>query len=93
MLDLSQIILSPHSALSPPKVGGGKSSLLATLAGELVPLEGCCETEAGARIGYVPQTPWVMSGTLRDNILLGQPMYVSHYQEVSSSVLGPSGGE
>ena len=66
------------------EVGGGKSSLLSALSGELTPFEGCCETETGAKIGYVPQTPWVMSGTLRDNILRGQPWDARHYQQVGS---------
>ena len=70
------------AASLPPQVGGGKSSLLSAIAGELMPLEGCCETEPGGRIGYVPQTPWVMSGTLRDNILLGQLLDAQHYQQV-----------
>ena len=41
-----------------------------------------CESEPGARIGYVPQTPWMMSGNLRDNVLMGQPMDLQHYQQV-----------
>ena len=80
------VTLTPRPLFPSPavdlQVGGGKSSLLAALAGELVPLEGRCETEPGARVGYVPQTPWVMSGTLRDNVLLGQPLDAQHYQEV-----------
>ena len=51
-------------------MGSGKSSLLAALAGELKPYQGRCEIKQGIRVGYIPQTPWCMSGTVRDNVCL-----------------------
>jgi ABC-type multidrug transport system fused ATPase/permease subunit len=30
-------------------------------------------------IAYVPQTPWIQSGTVRDNILFGKPMNNEEY--------------
>eukprot|EP00983_Pelagomonas_calceolata_P064411 1148108-Pelagomonas_calceolata.AAC.4 len=33
-------------------------------------------------VAYVQQTPWVTSGTIRDNILLGRPMDLGRYLEV-----------
>jgi ABC-type multidrug transport system fused ATPase/permease subunit len=63
-------------------VGSGKSALARALLG-LYPLEAgqvlldgrslgdIPGTERAARIGYLPQDPYLFSGTVRDNILLG----------------------
>ncbi len=45
----------------------GKSSLLAAILGELRGSSGRVKIQGS--LAYVPQQPWVMSGTLRDNIL------------------------
>ena len=58
-------------------VGSGKSTLLSVIAGEIPVTEGniqCCGT-----IAYVPQMPWVFSGTLRENILFGRPFDFDKY--------------
>lgn len=34
------------------------------------------------RIGYVPQTPFIMNASLRDNILFGRPFDEARYQVV-----------
>ncbi|XP_072242554.1 cystic fibrosis transmembrane conductance regulator [Leuresthes tenuis] len=49
--------------------GSGKSSLLMMILGELVPSEG--KIRHSGRISYSSQTPWLMPGTIRDNILFG----------------------
>ena len=60
-------------------MGSGKSTLLSVIAGEM-PVSGgniqCCGTTA-----YVPQMPWVFSGTLRENILFGRPFDFDKYIE------------
>ncbi|MFT9667854.1 ABC transporter ATP-binding protein [Streptomyces rhizosphaericola] len=64
--------------------GSGKTTLLRVLAGLQpptsgtvgfggVPLEAADTTELHARIGYVPQRPVTLSGTLADNLRLGAP--------------------
>ena len=58
-------------------VGCGKSSLLLSFLDELPPSAGNI-THSG-RIVYVPQTAWVYSGTLRDNILFNQPFDQEKY--------------
>src|SRR5262249_60252189 len=63
-------------------VGAGKSALARALlglypieAGQVLldsrPLEGIPVAERAARTGYLPQDPYLFSGTVRDNILLG----------------------
>lgn len=48
-------------------VGAGKSTLLDLLAGELAPTSGSL-TRTGS-VGYCPQSPFVLSGTLLDNLV------------------------
>lgn len=59
-------------------VGAGKSSILSTLLGELQP---CRVSDPalpavevrGNSVAYCQQIPWIMSGTVRQNILFGLP--------------------
>jgi ABC-type transport system involved in cytochrome bd biosynthesis fused ATPase/permease subunit len=50
----------------------GKSSLLAAVLGELQGVAG--RVRVTGRLAYVPQRPWIMSGSLRANILFGRPV-------------------
>ena len=59
-------------------VGCGKSSLLLSFLGELPPTKG--EVLHKGKIVYVPQTAWVFTGTLRENILFNQPFDEEKYQ-------------
>ncbi|XP_008659190.1 ABC transporter C family member 13 isoform X2 [Zea mays] len=52
------------------EVGSGKSSLLNTVIGETRVISG--SISSCGSIAYVPQVPWILSGSLRDNILLGK---------------------
>ncbi|OVA02655.1 ABC transporter [Macleaya cordata] len=61
-------------------VGSGKSSLLASILGEMHKISGkvrVCGTTA-----YVAQTSWIQNGTIQDNILFGMPMNIQKYREV-----------
>ena len=64
--------------------GSGKSTLYRLILGLYHPQQGrvYLETEHGALpcsaavrelFGYVPQTPWLFSGTIRENLLLAKP--------------------
>ncbi|ORZ36525.1 hypothetical protein BCR44DRAFT_1432066 [Catenaria anguillulae PL171] len=52
------------------------SSLLSALLGEMPSLTHAKAPHmlAGLSIGYAPQTPWLMSGTVQENILFGLPL-------------------
>ncbi len=52
--------------------GGGKSTLLETLAGWL-PHEGTLARADGLRIGYAPQRPFLFAGSIADNLRLARP--------------------
>uniref|UniRef100_A0A0D3G471 ABC transporter C family member 13 n=1 Tax=Oryza barthii TaxID=65489 RepID=A0A0D3G471_9ORYZ len=58
-------------------VGAGKSSLLCAMLGEIPRMSG--SVAMSGSIAYVPQTPWIQSGTVRDNILFGKPMNNEEY--------------
>lgn len=51
------------------RVGAGKSSLLQSLLGDLHKPKGIAMTKGS--IAYVPQVPWIMNGTIKENILFG----------------------
>ena len=51
-------------------VGSGKSSLLRAIVGELETRQGKIVTSA--KTAYVPQIPWLFSGTIRENIVFGE---------------------
>ena len=61
-------------------VGSGKSTLLSTIAGEITDISGTI-TFQGSLV-YVPQTAWIFSGTIRENILFGQTYDQPKYTRV-----------
>ncbi len=61
-------------------VGSGKSSLLTTILGELPLCNGVISHRG--KVAYVPQIPWVFSGTIRENILFGLPFNQEKLQRV-----------
>ena len=63
-------------------VGSGKSAFVSMLAGELPLSRGALKRRADMTISYAPQDPWIMDGTVKENILLGLPFEIEHYTEV-----------
>ncbi|KAL3283464.1 hypothetical protein HHI36_006608 [Cryptolaemus montrouzieri] len=61
-------------------VGSGKSSLLQLILGDLSMTQGNKQIEG--KISYAPQTPWIFSSTIRDNILFGLEYDKVRYDEV-----------
>ena len=61
-------------------VGSGKSSFLSLIAGEIPVIAG--NITCNGTIAYVPQIPWVFSGTLRENVLFGLPFHYDQYMRV-----------
>ncbi|KAL6854317.1 hypothetical protein ACP4OV_019220 [Aristida adscensionis] len=61
-------------------VGSGKSSILSCILGEMPKLNGT--VRVSGRKAYVPQTAWILSGNIRDNILFGNPYDKEKYEKV-----------
>ena len=61
-------------------VGSGKTSLLMTILGELPVFSG--QVTCIGKMAYVSQTPWVYSGTVRENIVFGMPFIEEKYNMI-----------
>ncbi|XP_069987945.1 ATP-binding cassette sub-family C member 4 isoform X1 [Penaeus vannamei] len=61
-------------------VGSGKGSLLHAVLGELPAKSGFISVRG--KVAYASQEPWVFSGTVKQNILFGQPYNEKKYNEV-----------
>ncbi|KAJ2336608.1 hypothetical protein GGI00_000736 [Coemansia sp. RSA 2681] len=62
-------------------VGSGKSTLLLAVARELQQVSGTVLVSGS--MAYVSQSPWLRSGTIRDNILFGKPFDEEHYSKTT----------
>ena len=61
-------------------VGSGKTALLMTILGELPISSG--KISCIGKMAFVSQTPWVYSGTVRDNIVFGKEFHEQRYWKV-----------
>ena len=61
-------------------VGSGKSTLLSVMSGELQDSSGTISYDG--TLVYVPQLAWVFSGTIRENILFGEPYDEAKYTRI-----------
>lgn len=62
------------------RVGSGKSSILQCLLGDLYKLDG--DVKVHGKVAYVSQVPWIINGTVRENILFGHKYDPEFYQKV-----------
>uniref|UniRef100_A0A2K5PR76 ATP binding cassette subfamily C member 11 n=1 Tax=Cebus imitator TaxID=2715852 RepID=A0A2K5PR76_CEBIM len=60
--------------------GSGKSSLLSAILGEMHLLEGSVGVQGS--LAYVPQQAWIISGNIRENILMGGSYDEARYLQV-----------
>lgn len=51
------------------RVGSGKSSLLSAVLGEMTKVDG--HVTVRGSIAYCSQSPWIMNGTVKENITFG----------------------
>ncbi|VEU22972.1 DEKNAAC104181 [Brettanomyces naardenensis] len=61
------------------RVGAGKSSILQAILGDLHKTKGIVITRG--TVAYVPQIPWIMNGTIKENILFGCRYEHDFYQK------------
>lgn len=63
-------------------VGSGKSSLINGIIDEIPAASSSTKVEKVGSIAYVPQTPFILNATLRENILFGLPFDRDVYDRV-----------
>jgi ABC-type multidrug transport system fused ATPase/permease subunit len=61
-------------------VGSGKSTLLSTILKECNVFEG--KVHKTGKICYLSQEPWIIQGTIRENILMGRSLEESRYKQI-----------
>ncbi|KNE60280.1 hypothetical protein, variant [Allomyces macrogynus ATCC 38327] len=64
------------------KVGMGKTALLSAMLGEIYKAPNGGKVVVNGRVAYVPQSAWIMNGTVRDNILFGGDLDKDKYRAV-----------
>ncbi|KAJ1932426.1 hypothetical protein EC988_009461, partial [Linderina pennispora] len=62
------------------KVGSGKSSVISALLGDMVKSAGSVTVRGS--VALVPQQPWILNATLRENILFGNKLEQEFYDRV-----------
>lgn len=62
-------------------VGSGKTSLLCSIIGEMPRITGAAGRIDRSR-AYAPQSAWIQTGTVQDNVLFGKEMDRGLYEEV-----------
>lgn len=67
------------------KVSPFQGSFLHVILGELPLLSG--KVSVQGKIAYAAQEPWVFSGTVRENILFGEPFRENKYSEVVKGII------
>jgi len=74
------------------EVGCGKSLLLQAILGELHPMDSASVETASREVAYCAEVPWIVNGSLRENVLLGhrEPFDEGRYSAVlAAASLGP----
>ncbi|PIN02121.1 Multidrug resistance-associated protein/mitoxantrone resistance protein, ABC superfamily [Handroanthus impetiginosus] len=62
-------------------VGSGKTSFLCSIIGEIPRVSGPSIRTYGSK-AFVPQSAWIQTGTIRDNVLFGKEMDQAFYEQV-----------
>ena len=78
--DIEFVVPSKSLTVITGPVGSGKSTLLSAIAGEISNTSGMISYRGKAI--YLPQTAWVFSGTIKENILFGQSYEESKYERI-----------
>ncbi|KAI3760034.1 hypothetical protein L1987_50422 [Smallanthus sonchifolius] len=78
--DLNFRIKKGELAVIVGTVGSGKSSLLASVIGEMHKISG--KVKVSGSTAYVAQTAWIQNKTIQENILFGSPMDRHKYKNV-----------
>jgi ABC-type multidrug transport system fused ATPase/permease subunit len=78
LIDVSMTVRAGELACVVGPVGAGKSSVLMTILSELTPHRGTVSVRGST--AYAAQQPWIMSGTVKSNVLMGLPYDEEKFQ-------------
>ncbi|GBG31509.1 ABC transporter, putative [Hondaea fermentalgiana] len=76
-----QILPGQLTAIVGP-VGGGKSSLVSAILGELALVSGSQRRKDNISIAYCSQAPWIFNATVEENITFGKPFEEQRFRDV-----------
>ena len=75
--DISLKISKNELVMITGPVGCGKSALIGTILGELNIIKGTLTNPWN--VAFVPQCPWIFTGSIRENILFGKSLHEASY--------------
>lgn len=81
--DLSFNLTTKELLMVVGPVGCGKSSLFLGLLGEIYITEGSLARSSA--VAYASEEPWLVTGSIKDNILMGRPLNQERYNSVLSA--------
>ncbi|KAL6787536.1 P-loop containing nucleoside triphosphate hydrolase protein [Trichoderma sp. SZMC 28012] len=80
LLKISFLVGEKQLAALVGPVSAGKSTIVKLALGFLEPLSGIVDTRG--TIAYAPQNPWLITGSVRENILFGRDLEPAFYEAV-----------
>ena len=80
-LQINLTVNKPQVVAVVGRVGSGKSSLIQAVLGEINKSSG--KVLVNGQVSYTSQNPFVFSGTIRENIVFGEPMDHQRYDSVT----------
>ncbi|KAL7906471.1 P-loop containing nucleoside triphosphate hydrolase protein [Trichoderma velutinum] len=80
LLKVSFLVGEKQLAALVGPVSAGKSTIVKLALGSLKPLSGLVDTRG--TIAYAPQDPWLITGSIRENILFGRDLEPAFYEAV-----------
>lgn len=85
--DINIKIDKPSLTVVLGSVASGKSTLASAMLGEVPCVSG--DVSLHGTVAYVPQQPWIINATLRDNILLGKPYDRAFFNRFAANAVNP----
>ena len=67
-------------------VNSGKTSLIRSICGDLEPMHDECYVSIGGKISLVSERPWIINGTVRENILLDSEWNKERYDRFDDKI-------
>lgn len=80
LMNINISVQEGHLTAIVGRVGQGKTSLFDAILGNMYKLQGTVKMYG--RVAYVPQQPWIINSSIRDNILFASPFNEEKYNKI-----------